>query len=51
MRNFSFKPIKRPDLTSSAGKAYIEKKLKDFNLKKTLRAKIEMSGPITGNAH
>lgn len=48
MRNYSFKPIKRPDFNSPASKAFVERKLKDFNLKQILQAKIKFSGPLTG---
>lgn len=48
MRYYSFKAIKRPDHSSKSSKAYIDKKLKDFNMQQILRAKIEMSGPLTG---
>jgi hypothetical protein len=48
VREYSFKPIKRPDFTSKSSKAFQEKKLKDFNLVDILRARIEMSGPLTG---
>lgn len=48
-RKYSYKPIKRPDFTSSARQEFVDKKLKDFKLHQVLRAKIEMSGPVTGN--
>jgi hypothetical protein len=48
VRDYSFKPIKRPDFTSKSSKAYVDKKLKDFNLPQILKARIEMSGPLTG---
>jgi hypothetical protein len=47
-REYSFKPIKRPDFSSPSSKAFVEKQMKDFNLQQILRAKIEMSGPLTG---
>lgn len=49
VREYSFKTIKRPDFTSPASKAFIDKKLKDFNLKQILKARIELSGPLTGD--
>lgn len=48
IRECSYKPIKRPDFSLSSKKVFIDKKLKDFNLQQILRAKIQMSGPITG---
>lgn len=48
VREYSFKAVKRPDFTSTSSKAFVEKKLRDFNLQQILRAKIEMSGPMTG---
>jgi hypothetical protein len=48
VRDYSFKPIKRPDFSSTSSKAFIDKKLKDFNLSQILRARIEMAGPLTG---
>lgn len=49
IRECSYKPIKRPDFSASSKKVFVDKKLKDFNLQQILRAKIQMSGPITGN--
>lgn len=48
-RWFSYKAIKRPNLNSSANKAYVEKKMQEFDLAKSLKTKILLSGPITGN--
>lgn len=48
IRKYSFKPIKRPDLTSASKKEYVGKKMKDFSVQQILRAKIEMTGPLTG---
>lgn len=47
-RDYSFKPIKRPDSSSKTSKAYVDKRLKEFNLQQILRTKIEISGPLTG---
>jgi hypothetical protein len=49
VRNYSYKAIKRPDFSSKSSKAFVDKKLKDFNLPEILRARIELSGPLTGN--
>lgn len=49
VRYCSYKPIKRVNLNSTPKKAYVEKKLKEFDLEKVLRSKIEVSGPLTGN--
>ena len=48
VREYSYKAIKRPDFTSKSSKAFVDKKLKDFNLPQILRARIEMAGPLTG---
>lgn len=48
VRDYSFKTIKRPDFSSTSSKHFVEKKLKDFNLQQIFRARIEMSGPLTG---
>lgn len=47
-REYCYKPIRRPSFNSQAKKVFVDKQLKDFNLQQILRAKIEMSGPITG---
>ncbi|XP_070492211.1 protein arginine methyltransferase NDUFAF7 homolog, mitochondrial [Chironomus tepperi] len=47
VRYCSYKPIKRVNLNSAPKKAYVEKKLKEFDLEKVLRSKIEVSGPMT----
>lgn len=49
-RNYSYKPIKRPTLNSVTNKAFVEKKLKEYDLAKVLRSQIEVTGPITGNS-
>lgn len=48
VRYFSYKPIKRPSLNSPSNKAYVENKLKEYDIAKVLRSKIEATGPITG---
>ena len=48
VRGYSYKAIKRPDFSSKSSKAFVDKKLKDFNLPLILRARIEMAGPLTG---
>lgn len=48
VRNYCYKPIKRPNLNSPSSKAFIEKKLKEFDLSKVLYSKIQASGPIPG---
>lgn len=48
VRYYSFKPIKRPDFTSKSSKAYIDNKMKEYNMPEMLRAKIKMCGPMTG---
>lgn len=48
IREYSYKTVKRPDFTSSSKN--VDRKFKeDYNLQQILRAKIELSGPITGN--
>ena len=49
VRYCSYKPIKRVNLNSTPKKAYVEKKLKEFDLEKVLRSKIEVTGPMTGS--
>lgn len=46
-RGFCYKPIKRPDFNSTSSKKFVEQKMKSFELNKVLRAKIDMTGPIT----
>lgn len=48
VREYSYKPIKRPDFNSVRSKAFVENKMKEYNLAQILRARIELSGPITG---
>lgn len=48
VRECSYKPIKRPDFSATSKKVFVDKKLKEFDLQKILQAKIQMSGPITG---
>lgn len=47
-RNYSYKPIKRPSINAATNKAFVEKKLKEYDLVKVLRSQIEVTGPITG---
>ena len=47
IRNFSYKPIKRPSPKSTSNSAFVENKLKEYDLAKVFRSKIETSGPIT----
>jgi hypothetical protein len=47
-RNYSYKAIKRPTINATTNKAFVEKKLKEYDLAKVLRSQIEISGPITG---
>lgn len=47
VRDYSYKPIKRPDFSSPKAKAVIEQKTKEFNLPQILKARIDLSGPIT----
>jgi NADH dehydrogenase [ubiquinone] 1 alpha subcomplex assembly factor 7 len=47
VRECSYKPIKRPDFNSPKAKAVIDKKFKEFNLSQILKARIELSGPLT----
>ena len=49
VRNYSYKPIKRPTINSPSNKAFVEKKLKDYDLAKALKSIIEATGPIPGN--
>lgn len=48
-RNYSYKPIKRPSLNTATSKAFVEQKLKEYDLEKVLKTQIEATGPITGN--
>jgi hypothetical protein len=48
VREYSYKPIKRPDFNSPKTKAVIDKKFKELNLSQILKARIELTGPLTG---
>lgn len=49
VRYYSYKPIKRANLNELSNKAFVEKKLKEYDIAKVLRSQIEVSGPLTGD--
>jgi hypothetical protein len=50
-RCFSYKAIKRPSLSKTLNAEYVDRKMKEFDLPKLLRTKIQASGPITSKTN
>jgi hypothetical protein len=47
-RYCSYKAVKRPSLNAVGNKAFVDKKMAEYDLPKILKSKIESTGPITG---